>query len=65
MNLRSTVIIKDVETNTFDTAAWEDQTHHPSSAAFVSHKSVLRIAMLVPTPRQPRRRGEGLRRLMK
>lgn len=31
-------ITKDVEANTFDVKAWEDQAYHPSSAAFVPHK---------------------------
>ena len=31
-------IMKDVETNTFDAKAWEDQAYHPSSATFVPHK---------------------------
>lgn len=33
VNLRPTVVMKDVETNIFDATAWEDQTHHPWSAA--------------------------------
>ncbi|BFU92502.1 MAG: hypothetical protein NTAFB01_36890 [Nitrospira sp.] len=41
-------IMKDVEVNTFDAKTWEDQAYHPSSAAFVPHKSVLRVAILVP-----------------
>lgn len=31
-------IMKDVEANTFDVKAWEDQAYHPSGAAFVPHK---------------------------
>ena len=31
-------ITKDVEANTFDVKAWEDQAYHPSGAAFVPHK---------------------------
>lgn len=31
-------IMKDVEANTFDVKAWEDQAYHSSSATFVPHK---------------------------
>ncbi len=31
-------IMKDVEANTFDAKAWEDQAYDPASATFVSHK---------------------------
>jgi starvation-inducible outer membrane lipoprotein len=30
--------MKNVETNTFDVEAWQQQTYHPSNAGFVSHK---------------------------
>jgi starvation-inducible outer membrane lipoprotein len=32
------VIMKDVEANTFDVKAWEEQAYHPSGAKFVPHK---------------------------
>jgi starvation-inducible outer membrane lipoprotein len=31
-------IMRDVEANTFDAKAWEDQAYHPSSVTFVPHK---------------------------
>lgn len=31
-------IMKDVEANTFDAKAWEDQAYHPSGVTFVPHK---------------------------
>jgi starvation-inducible outer membrane lipoprotein len=32
------VIMKDVEANTFDVKAWEEQAYHPSGTTFVPHK---------------------------
>jgi starvation-inducible outer membrane lipoprotein len=31
-------VMKDVEANTFDVKAWEEEAYHPSSLTFVSHK---------------------------
>ncbi len=31
-------VMKDVEANTFDVKAWEEEAYHPSSVAFIPHK---------------------------
>lgn len=44
--------MKDVEANTFDAKAWEDQAYHPSSANFVPHKVEL-AGQIIKAIRKP------------